>query len=77
MNEIYFFKYLINNSHSLFKPVAREKQTEVWGVQQETIRRLENVVREDDAHVSRLRWKLNETERENSRQVEFKVNNLE
>lgn len=47
--------------------VAREKQKEVWEVQQESIRRLEGVVREGDAQATRLRWKLNEIERENSR----------
>ncbi len=47
--------------------VAREKQSEIWKVQQDTIKRLEEIVREEDARVARLRVQLSETEQENSR----------
>ncbi|XP_046658005.1 cilia- and flagella-associated protein 58-like [Daphnia pulicaria] len=47
--------------------IAREKQSEVWIVQQETIRRLEQLVREDDSKGSKMRLKLSEIERENIR----------
>lgn len=47
--------------------VAREKQSENWKMQQDTIKRLEEIVREEDARVARLRVQLSETEQENSR----------
>lgn len=45
-------------------------------MQQETIRRLEEAVREDGAQVSSLRGKLTEAERENSRYVSNLDKNL-
>ena len=39
----------------------------MWHVQQETIRQLEQIVREEDGRLAKLRVKLTETEQENGR----------
>ncbi|XP_057364666.1 cilia- and flagella-associated protein 58-like [Daphnia carinata] len=49
--------------------ISREKQREVWVAQQETIRRLEQIIREGDSQLSKLRLKLSERESENNRLI--------
>ncbi|KZS07810.1 Coiled-coil domain-containing protein [Daphnia magna] len=49
--------------------ISREKQREVWITQQETIRRLEQIIREGDSQLSKLRLKLSESESENNRLI--------
>lgn len=65
-----FFNDTMKNDCYFNRLVSREKQREVWICQQETIRRLEQIVREGDSELSKLRLKLTETESENRRQVE-------